>query len=410
MAIGDLLAQISGDKPATKPAGPKPSIASRPPPLKRRAEDGVENGMTRTAKVAVGNTTLSPTQVSPAPPKPMIERRPTQPQSTPVPSRTAQPSSRLPGSGMSSTAVSRTTASTQSSLNRVQSGRIAKPSGPASGVHGRNGGSTAAPLSSAGAPSAPPKKKSFAEIMARAERAQQEMGPIGGIRHKPIEVVKMDKHERPSDGRPSSSKPGSGGQNGQLKRSNTLPKVPSRNGTPAPGAASKNGSTNVTAAAAASAARHGRNGARAPPPPPPEPEKKFRRAAVATTGYTGTARPVAAAATKGRPADVQERAGLVNRHAARRPASRYREDEDEDDEELDDFIEYDDDDEDPAPRRYNDYDSDGSSDMEAGLDDIDDEEDRAARVAREEDRREEEALRRAKMLKERRKMQLMGRA
>ena len=78
--------------------------------------------------------------------------------------------------------------------------------------------------------------------------------------------------------------------------------------------------------------------------------------------------------------------------------------EDEYDEDMDDFIDYDDEEDDVGPRY--DYDSEGSSDMEAGLSDIDTEERRAELYAREEDRREQALEEKLKREKEERKRRL----
>ena len=71
---------------------------------------------------------------------------------------------------------------------------------------------------------------------------------------------------------------------------------------------------------------------------------------------------------------------------------------------MDGFIDYDDEeDEGPMPRNKYDYASDGSSDMEAALSDIDDEERLAESIAKAEDRREAAEEARHKMAKEQRK-------
>ncbi|EEY20015.1 predicted protein [Verticillium alfalfae VaMs.102] len=79
---------------------------------------------------------------------------------------------------------------------------------------------------------------------------------------------------------------------------------------------------------------------------PPVEEKKIKKAAVATTGYTGTARPRPGTTSKAKPAAPG--GALLNPRTAPRyggssKRSRYDEDEDE---EMDDFIDYDDEEED----------------------------------------------------------------
>ena len=137
-------------------------------------------------------------------------------------------------------------------------------------------------------------------------------------------------------------------------------------------------------------------------------KKRVKKAALATTGYTGTARPRQDTRPKDTQYDGLKRAGVINPHlsrAANQTTSRSRFGKRDDD--MDGFIEYDDDDEgDNNNDRRRDYDSDGSSDMEAGLDDITMEERRAEFAARREDEAEEETLRKAKMLKDARKRRL----
>lgn len=128
---------------------------------------------------------------------------------------------------------------------------------------------------------------------------------------------------------------------------------------------------------------------------PAEPEKKIKKAASATTGYTGTARP-----KPGNPAKKTHapRGGALLNAPRHNGSSRY----DDYDEELDDFIEYDDDEGEGAGYGYA---SDGSSDMEAGMDDIDDEERMAERMARAEDIREQKLEARLRAEKEERRRQ-----
>lgn len=133
-------------------------------------------------------------------------------------------------------------------------------------------------------------------------------------------------------------------------------------------------------------------------------EKKVKKAALATTGYTGTARP--------RPGANPSQSGssLSQKSGGSRLGSRYggglssRKRRDDYDDELDDFIEYDDEEEDPygGRPRYDSYDD--ESDMEAGLTDIDEEERRAEMLARKEDQEQEALELRLKREKERRKL------
>jgi hypothetical protein len=149
---------------------------------------------------------------------------------------------------------------------------------------------------------------------------------------------------------------------------------------------------------------------------PPVEEKKVKKAALATTGYTGTARPRPGASSaklngslSKSGADARER-DRPRYGGALSGARRRYEDEDDD---LDDFIEYDDDEEEPgyglgAPRRGG-YDSmeEDESDMEAGLTDVEEEERRAAMIARREDMEQEALEKRLKREKEEKKRRLM---
>ena len=136
--------------------------------------------------------------------------------------------------------------------------------------------------------------------------------------------------------------------------------------------------------------RDGRNGARqngkGSRPTSIEPERKVKKAAAATTGYTGTARPNPAALKK-----APQSYGSSSRDrdrpsgAASRQRYTYAASEDEEEE--------------------GDYESDVSSDMEAAVFEVDEEEERAARLARKEDAlalSEENRLKREKEEKRRR--------
>ena len=136
------------------------------------------------------------------------------------------------------------------------------------------------------------------------------------------------------------------------------------------------------------------------------PPKKEKKAAAATTGYTGTSRPKVEALSRSKKIAAPRGGALLNGPAhgsARR--SGYQDDYDE---ELDDFIEYDDEEVDGGGGRTKyDYASDGSSDMEAGMDELDMEERRATFIARKEDEEEERMERSLKSAKEERKREAL---
>lgn len=143
-------------------------------------------------------------------------------------------------------------------------------------------------------------------------------------------------------------------------------------------------------------------------------EKRVKKAALATTGYTGTARPRTGATAPAKPGSTSRPSSVgpsrdKPRYGSQLSSSRRRY-EDEEDDDLDDFIEYDEEDEAPAygaGRRYK-YDSyDDESDMEAGLSDIEDEETKAERYARREDLEQEALEKRLKQEKEERRRRFL---
>jgi protein SPT2 len=201
-----------------------------------------------------------------------------------------------------------------------------------------------------------PKKGSFAEIMARGKAAQTTFGSVGKIQHKPIEKGLSKKERQELKGQKSQS---------QLRRG--------LNGKPGSSASTasrdeKNGKPSTKSSVQAV---H---------------EKKVKKSALATTGYTGTAR---SNPTSMKSSDLMgNRSDGPSRSAPSRHRA-YASEEEEDDEE--DEIE-------------EDYYSDASSDMEAAVFEVDEEEERAARIARKEDEealREEARLRREKAEKRR---------
>lgn len=232
--------------------------------------------------------------------------------------------------------------------------------------------------------------------MERAKKAQATMGKVGMIQHKAIE---SSKKERPVKGEQKSS--AARVKDGKPYIGNGRPSAASSREAKRPGMASREGSR-VGAAKDVKAGgkqRQGLSGVEAL-------EKKVKKSATATTGYTGTARPRPGAASgktsssKKEPSSYKS-GGLL---APPRPKRRDRY-EDEYDDDMDDFIDYDDDEEDPRGTGYG-YASDASSDMEAGLSDIDVEERRAERMAREEDKREQALEEKLKREKEDRKRRL----
>lgn len=339
MPIGDLLAQISGGKSSDSPA---PAVQRLPSvSIKRKADDDLARNDSKTPRLFAQPAKLPQRPVTAPLPRP-----------TPIPSKTVNIASRPAKPVVAS-----------------------KP--------------PPAPLADPSKPKAPPKKGSYAEILARAQRAQAVMGQVGKIQHKKVEkgAIKREKERSDVRGAPSGAlgkKPPAGykGSSKPVQRNGTNGNATSK--------ADRNGAASRPTAKATTSSRKA---------PEPEPEKKVKKAAVATTGYTGTARPKPGAISK--KGSAQRGGALLNapppRSNSSRRGGRY---EDDYDEEMDDFIDYDDE-EDDNPR-YG-YASDASSDMEAGMDDIDDEERMAEQIARREDLQEERLERSLKVAKEERK-------
>lgn len=336
MPIGDLLAQISGGKSSDSPA---PAVQRIPSvSIKRKADDDLPRNDSKTPRLFA-----EPAKV---PQRPLTA---TLPRPTPIPSKTVNIASRP--------------------AKPVVASRPPPP----------------APVDS-GKPKAPPKKGSYAEILARAQRAQAVMGQVGKIQHKKVEkgAIKREKERGDVKGAPSGAqgKKQPAGYKGSSKPAQ-------RNGTNgnASSKADRNGAASRPTAKGVTSSRKA-----------PEPEKKVKKAAVATTGYTGTARPKPGAVSK--KGSAPRGGALLNAPPPRSGTSRRSRFEDDYDEDMDDFIDYDDEEEDG--QRYG-YASDASSDMEAGMDDIDDEERMAERIARREDLQEEQLEKSLKREKEERK-------
>ncbi|KAK8089069.1 spt2 chromatin [Apiospora hydei] len=382
MPISDLLAEITGEK-ATANSTPSSIRTSTTLGLKRKADDDASSSAAiKTAR----------TQQNGGPPRSSISRKPS-PASGRAPNPTPKSSTSQPGqrSVSAAPATSKPYAGT-ATANRQAGGPpparkdlAERPKLPSSTV----GSSKIAPArpspttSTASEPSKAPKKGSFAEIMARGAKAQQVMPKAGIIQHKALQKPLPKKERETAKGGKRSGANGTttkgSGQGGasQVKSPRALPK-----------------SGAVGDAKSGSKSRPTSSGSDAP-------EKKKKGPVM--TGYAGTARsapPMKKSTSSGKGAASRRPPGgglLAPPKVARH--DRY---DDEYDEELDDFVVDDEDEDDPYARQYG-YASDGSSDMEAGMDDIYDEESRAERAARLEDRREEQLLEELKRKKEEKK-------
>lgn len=218
--------------------------------------------------------------------------------------------------------------------------------------------------------------------MEKAKRSQEQRTDTPSIRHQAVAAGKAPLKSQvkadaaiaalrkakagPVDkpGYAGTARPGAGDRNGD--------RLPVRNGQTAPGAAK--GGKVAARPAVGKAAK-----------PAPVEEKKVKKAAVATTGYQGTAR---GPAKTDKPAASSTKSSGSAR--PRMPFQRPRRRDDEYDEDMDDFIEDDEEvEEEPRyGRQYSYPDEEDESDMEAGLTDIDNEEEEADRYARREDAEE----------------------
>ena len=313
--ISDLLAQITGD--------PSPTTSSFPQSPKPRSDEGVRRPLD---KVKASTTQLASS------PKPTVDPR-------------------KPSAG---------DAKTKPPANGNSRG---------SATTFKNGQPTPPPSNDA--PKAPPKKGSYAEIMARGQAAQKVLGQVGKIQHKKIEkipsrrereemraqrVVKIQKGLAPNS---KFQKPGQ----------TSVPE-------------GKTGPNNRVKAAE------------------PVLDKKVKKAALATTGYAGTARPKPGTSV---------RSGSIAGSSSRRPDRYDREGSGRGRSRYDDY----DDDEAEVEEEELDYESDVSSDMEAAAFEVDEEEAMAERIARQEDAQalaEENRLKREKAEKKRRLMAMAKKA
>ncbi|KAK4199563.1 hypothetical protein QBC40DRAFT_281591 [Triangularia verruculosa] len=366
MGIADLLGAITGEKPSPSPA---PNPTSRPSTTapKRKAEDDLRNALPKAPRTDTTADRLSrPNTSSPKPAPPRPSDKPAAASGS-----TYSGSSRPPVKSASGPATRPTTLGINGTRPSASSnGSKPLPSRP---VQNRPSPSD----------SGPPKKRSFAEIMARARENQEARESLGKISHKPVErnLTMKERKELKAE----TSKQGKT----VARKGPSTTSVPSRT-------ASKNGVERNRVSPGASSAK-----AKAAAE---EENKKIKKAALATTGYTGTARPRPGATSKpkashGPDRDPRDRVRDRPRYGGAR--SRYEEEDDD----LGDFVEYDEDEGDPyAYGRRGGYDDmSDESDMEAGLSDIEVEETAAERRARLEDKQEEEREKRLKREKEERK-------
>ncbi|KAH8674582.1 hypothetical protein BGZ60DRAFT_404334 [Tricladium varicosporioides] len=336
MPIGDLLASITGE--------PSPTQATAPPlplPIKRKASDGdpLRRPVDKLQRTGSGT-----------------------------------PSSNTFGS-LTTQSTRPSAVDTPMSKMRLSSGSNGKPSvlSPAASSPFKNGRPTP-PLNDAPAkvamPVKPPKKGSYAEIMARGKVAQATMGQVGKIQHKPIQKLPSKKEREEMAAQKSAKMQKNIGPGGKFRN------------TPDAQAIKGKGETSQ------GMVKGKRKEA------PPEPEKKVKKAATATTGYAGTARPKPGAGK------VASRPGQTTSSRYGRESDRHRDDRYSTSKRYTYASEEEDEDEEEEG-----YGSDASSDMEAAAFEVDEEEELATRIARKEDAEalaEENRLKREKAEKKRR--------
>ncbi len=369
--ILDLLASITGEKPSPSPTPLTRPIAALP---KRKAED--ELGP---AGLKLPRTAPTPERLSR--PNGSLSQASTRPADKPFGgSGDKQPPKPRP-------ALDRRT------LNEKASAVGAKTS---------NTGAAAKPLPSrplANRPSptdsGPPKKRSYAEIMARAKANSEHRESLGKIQHKTVErgmTMKERKEMKTEDAKKARVAARRLAAGGAAAR-------PGPPGRPVADVVKAPRPRSVPASATISSKK-----------PAPAEEKKIKKAALATTGYTGTARPRSGASTTARAATARTNSETQSRDRSRYggPLSTSRRRYEE--EEMDDFIVDDEEEEEQGyghGRQYR-YDSyDDESDMEAGMSDIEDEEQQASRYAVREDMEQEALEKRLKKEKEERKRKFL---
>ncbi|KAK3693927.1 hypothetical protein B0T22DRAFT_451183 [Podospora appendiculata] len=380
MPISDLLASITGEKPVPSPTTSiKPSLTVP----KRKAEEDIRPASSKAARtepLANGSSRQNGDSQKASP----------RPADRPARSLTEKPASTTrPAARPANPQISKSSSATPSRIVGVRApsstngnGTNPLPSRPLA----------AQPLASGSGTPSEPRKRSFKETMARAEANATAREFFGKIQHKPLGKASTTKErkelkaEEARLGKKSTRQQQHGGRAGGSA-------APSRNGTG--NASERHGGMSRTPSVHAKSS----------PAPVAEEKKKAKKAALATTGYTGTARPRPGATTA--KAGVPSRPSTTARPDERAryggPSISRRYDHDED---LDDFIDYDDEEDEPAYGvRRGGYESEeyDSDDMEVGLGDIDEEERKAEYLARREDMEQEALEKRLKREKEERR-------
>lgn len=401
MQIGQLLASITGEKSST-PTSPQLSRSSNGIPAKRKADEDGKGSNLKTPKIgstsngainangdaskAARPYTGSARPASTTAPRPMNDKPLSSASRKSSPFSNGRPS---PTSASFSGAARPSTPASASSLAK-------RPVPPATQQ-------SATPATSDLAKA--PKKGSIAEIRARAAAQQNKLQAIGKLQHKSTEK-QMSKKER-EDAAAEEAKAAKKGLKSKMKSGAVA--LPSRSGL---NGVQRNGNGNGHLDRGRGAIQKPATGKSGKTPAVEE--RKVKKAALAGTGYQGSARPLV---TKAKAGSIRPDAPGAARDRGRdKPNpmgmfSKPRRQRDEDyDEDMDDFVVDDEDEEDEGPgygSRYRYADEDDDSDMEAGYSDLDAEETAAAKAARLEDIREERLLEQRKREKEARKRALL---
>ncbi|KAI1848544.1 hypothetical protein JX265_013792 [Neoarthrinium moseri] len=395
MPIGDLLAEITGEKPPPAPA-PTASRSSSTTGIKRKADgDTATNGVPNKSAKQSHSVSRDPVDRKPSPLsiRPGTTARAAPPANGQRPITKATPASNdrpYTGTATPGRVIRKPVEpSGSSSLKKNDTDSSSRPKlAPSTLGTSRVAAAIPSPTTpTTSGPAKVPKKGSLAEILARGAKAQQTAPKAGVYQHKAISETITSKKDREEQLRNSKWK------SGRAATATGPGSVASRD-KPAPG--TKNGVSRDSQIAGKGKGLQSSSAGEAL-------DKKVKKAAMATTGYTGTARPPPKRTTDSK--DSKSASGrsrpagglLAPPRASRR--DRY---EDEDSE-LDDFVVDDEDEEELPPRgyRYADYESD--SDMEAGADDIYMEEQKSLRQARQDDAKEEAMLEKLRREKEARK-------
>lgn len=399
--IGQLLASITGEKSTTPASSSQISRSSNGIPVKRKADEDSKAFNLKAPRIgSTPNGATNSTSDVPKAPRPYTgSARPSSTNTSrplndkPLSSAPRKPSPFTDGRP-SPTSVSFSNASRPGTPASAPS--LAKRPAPPAAYQS----ATSATSDSAKAP----KKGSIAEIRARAAAQQNKLQAIGKLQHKSTEkqLTKKEREEAAAEEAKASRK--------GLKPSNRsgAGALPSRSGL---NGIQRNGNGHLDRARGAiQKPTTGKSGKA-----PVVEERKVKKAALATTGYQGSARPVV---TKAKSSSVRPGAPGAARDRGRdkpNPMGMFskprRQRDDDYDEDMDDFVVDDEEEEEEEGpgygSRYKYADEDSESDMEAGYSDLDAEEAAAAKAARLEDIREERLLEQRKREKEARKRALL---